>query len=344
MQKKDWLALFVIALVIAGAAVGLYAYKSGQTALPDARQKEVQPSIPKGTPAVQLWVTRDFGSIVFFDKQVPLAEGDTVMDVLKKNVPDVQTAYNGGFVQSINGLASAYRPGDATSKKLDWFYSVNGLMADVGATEYPLHKGDVIWWDYHDWNYAMRVPAQIAAFPHPFVTRVTGEPLPVQVMTYPGFEKMGQQLAEKISQAQKKEIPVVPWNEQLFDQDQGLVLVGDRASFRKSAFVQKLWKEKDALGLFAEITEKGIQVLDQQGKASKLLDGEGAAMLIGTKNPANEMPILIVAGNSEAAVQKAVNALTQADDSLDLKHLYGAVLNEDKWIRLPIVPNQGSTP
>ncbi|MGD8191718.1 DUF4430 domain-containing protein [Brevibacillus ginsengisoli] len=367
MRKKEWLLLILAVFVIAGAAFGLYTYRTAQggkapsSATPTTNQAEAsqgaqaKEELPAGTPSVKLWVTRDFGATVLFNQQVAWHEGDTVMDLLKKNITNVETAYNGGFVQSINGMASQYRVGDANSKKVDWFFSVNGLMSDVGAGEYPVHQGDTIWWDYHNWDYAMRVPAQIGAFPHPFVTRVTGEPLKAQIMYAGNQEQAAQQLNESLSQKVNKNTKNSPgkgstysvskWNEKLFEQEQGLILIGDRPSLMASPFVQKMMREREALGLFASFTDKGIQTYDSSGKPSKLLTDDGDAVILATKNLGNEMPILIVTGNSDAVLSKAVEQLQQTENSeTPFQLMYSAVLSGDQVMRLPMETNKGTTP
>ena len=45
---------------------------------------------------------------------------------------------------SIDGVASATRR--------DWFYFVNGSLANRSAAEVRLHDGDVEWWDYRAWT------------------------------------------------------------------------------------------------------------------------------------------------------------------------------------------------
>lgn len=388
MRKKEWLSFVLILLIIAGAGFGLYTYKTSQTEKNQSapttapQQTASSPALAEGTPSVKLWVTSDFGAKVLFDQQVAWHEGDTVMDLLKTNLPQVETAYNGGFVQSINGLASQYRVGDSTSKKVDWFYSVNGLMADVGAGEFPTRPGDIIWWDYHDWDYAMRVPAQIGAFPHPFLTRVTGEPLPVQIMYAGDHGQIADKLAKMLEQArqtyeknqnnqhiqgsqasqasqkdQAQVIATTSWKEPMFEQEQGLILIGDRKSLLTSAFVQRMMKERDALGLFAGLTAGGIQLYDQAGKPGKLLTDEDDSLILGTKNLTTDMPVLIVAGNSDAALQKAVEKLEQtateqttteqtateqphSDDSF--QRMYEAVITDGKIERLPMGSNEGA--
>ena len=59
---------------------------------------------------------------------------------------DVGTRFGGRFVQSVNGIEGSL------SARRDWFYFVNGIEADRGATEYRLNEGDILWWDFHAWG------------------------------------------------------------------------------------------------------------------------------------------------------------------------------------------------
>jgi hypothetical protein len=107
-----------------------------------------------------LWVTRDRGSIPIVSASVPA--GLTALQALERKA-DVETSYGGRFVASIEGLAGSL------SSQHAWFYSVNGIEADVGATEYRLRPDDVLWWDYRSWAGSMRQPVVVGAFPEPFV-------------------------------------------------------------------------------------------------------------------------------------------------------------------------------
>ncbi len=83
----------------------------------------------------------------------------------------VQTRFGGGFVQSIDGHAG-------TSSRLDWFYYVNGIEASEGAATTPVHRGDRIWWDLHDWTSTDTIPAVVGSYPEPFVHGVGGKRYP----------------------------------------------------------------------------------------------------------------------------------------------------------------------
>lgn len=124
----------------------------------------------------ELRVTRDFGQEQLASATLdPLREGQTVMRFLQSE-RDVETRYGGGFVQSIDGLV-----GGGSGGHVDWFYFVNGLQGEVGAAEYELSPGDVVQWDYRDWEGAMSVPAIVGAFPEPFLSGTQGKRIPTRV-------------------------------------------------------------------------------------------------------------------------------------------------------------------
>jgi hypothetical protein len=128
---------------------------------------------PPAAGEVRLIVSRDFGATLLTDVTATAGEGASVMRLLAENA-EVETQYGGGFVGSIDGLASTY--GSVTdSDAKDWFYWVDGVMADIGAADYDLRGGETVWWDYHAWARAMYVPAAVHAFPAPWA----GGELPV---------------------------------------------------------------------------------------------------------------------------------------------------------------------
>jgi Domain of unknown function (DUF4430) len=108
-----------------------------------------------------LWVTRDRGGQVIFAGAVP-AGLDGIQAVERKL--KVSTRYGGRFLQSIDGIS-----GSLTAQR-DWFFFVNGIESERGATEVTLHPGDVLWWDYRRWSGgAMSVPLVVGAYPEPFL-------------------------------------------------------------------------------------------------------------------------------------------------------------------------------
>ena len=148
----------------------------------------VGPTAADGT--AQLWVTRDRGSEVLVDKEVPA--GQTLLRALRSQAK-VSTRYGGGFVQSINGVEGSARHHE------DWFWFVNGLAGDRSATSYRLHRGDVAWWDYRDWSGdADTLEVVPGAFPEPFVHGYDGKVRPAAVRYAPGLSVGGERIAKAI--------------------------------------------------------------------------------------------------------------------------------------------------
>jgi Domain of unknown function (DUF4430) len=114
-----------------------------------------------GHGTATLWVTRDRGRQVVFTGTVPA--GITAMQALER-VQKVTTHYGGRYVQSIDGVSGSL------SGEKDWFFFVNGVESDEGATSVKLESGDVEWWDYRSWAHGqMSVPVVAGAFPQPFL-------------------------------------------------------------------------------------------------------------------------------------------------------------------------------
>jgi hypothetical protein len=148
----------------------------------------VGPTAADGT--AQLWVTRDRGSQVLVDTELPA--GQTLLRALRSQAK-VSTRYGGGFVQSIDGVEGSARHHE------DWFWFVNGLSGDRSATSYRLHKGDVAWWDYRDWSGdADTLEVVPGAFPEPFVHGYDGKVRPAAVRYAPGLRAGAERVAKAI--------------------------------------------------------------------------------------------------------------------------------------------------
>ena len=111
-----------------------------------------------------LLVTRDYGASELQGEQVEISESETVLRMLDSSA-EIETRFNGGFVQSIDGLSGGTEDG----RRSDWFFFVNGVESPVGAAEYEVEDGDRVWWDHRDWSTAMRVPAVVGSWPEPFL-------------------------------------------------------------------------------------------------------------------------------------------------------------------------------
>ena len=113
------------------------------------------PQMPQNN--TKIIISLYFGEKIIEEKNVK--PGENVIDALEK-IANVSTAYNGKFVTGINGIRQ--------NGTFFWFYYVNGILANVGASLYKIHPGDVIRWDFHRWKSNSINYAEIADFPEPF--------------------------------------------------------------------------------------------------------------------------------------------------------------------------------
>jgi hypothetical protein len=136
-----------------------------------------------------LWVTRDRGAQVMLVRSVPA--GETAMQALERTVK-LKTSYGGRFVQGIDGVDGSL------SGRRDWFYFVNGVAPDKGATEVALRPGDVEWWDYRSWGDGKDVPVVVGAFPEPFLHGFDGSRRAVAVRYGPGLRSSATRIGRAV--------------------------------------------------------------------------------------------------------------------------------------------------
>jgi len=248
---------------------------------------------------VELRVTRDYGADTMLDRQVGDAnESDTVMRVLEGNA-DVATRYGGGFVQSIDGLEAQERFG----RSADWFFYVDGVESAVGAADYPLRGGEAVWWDYHDWSEAMRVPAVVGSWPQPFLDGYEGRRRPVVVECLGG----GAACAEVGGSLGREGVSVA------LGHPAGAirVLVGPWARVREDPAAAQLEDGPRASGVFAEPRRTpggyALDGLDADGSVGRTF-GPDAGLVVAVRR-GESPPVWLVTGMSEAGVEAAAGLL-----------------------------------
>jgi hypothetical protein len=278
------------------------------------------------TGQVSVVVTRDFGHAPLSGSPVTLDApgGETAMRALQRTFR-VKTRFGGGFVQSIDGLGGRHSGG----RPFDWFFYVNGIEAPKGAAATTLHRGDVVWWDRHDWGLAMRIPAVVGAFPEPFRHGHDGRRLPVRLECAPGADAACTTVEQRFA-----DVGVVAGTAGIGSQggDKLLrVLVGPWPALRRDFDGRLLERGPGASGVYARITPDGrrISVLDPEGHVVRtLFAGTG---LIAATASGDAPPTWIVTGTDAAGVALAARNLT-ADA---LHDRFAVALADDLPIALP---------
>lgn len=280
----------------------------------------------EGTGDASLWVTRDYGTEVLVDEpEVPVDESSNAMRILDANA-DLDTAYGGDFVQAVDGLAGGIEGG----RSYDWFFSVNGIVAERGSAQFPVSGGDTVWWDYRDWTDAMEVGAVVGAYPAPFSTGYRDENWGIAIDCHGDTTACGmvRQQLEKDGVA-------------LREGDANMILrVGTWDRIDATPEGRRLARGPAASGVFARFDRLpadraggagwGLVALDENGNDREQW-GADAGLLAALRRGENP-PVWLITGGSDAAVRLAAAALNRAD----LQRRYAAVVKGDRITSLPL--------
>jgi len=275
----------------------------------------------------RLVVTDGFGSASLLDLDKPEVGGsDTVMRLLQRNA-DVQTRYGGGFVSAVNGR----RAGTPGGRPVDWFYYVNGVLADKGAASTRVRAGDRIWWDRHDWGASDGTNAVVGAFPEPFAHGPEGKRLPVRVECIdsktPACDAVQAALTKVGVLAAKGGIQTS------FTKETLRIVVGPYAKIRGDEAVRTLERGPRSSGVYARFAADGgtLTVLDERGHVTRTLQA-GAGLVAATVYEGGQ-PVWIVTGTDDAGVSAAAGALDEAT----LKNRFALAVADGQGVHVPDV-------
>ena len=258
------------------------------------------------TGEAELVVTRDYGSEELERTPAELTESDSVLDALDSNT-EVETRYGGGFVQSIDGLSG----GTDDGRRSDWFFYVNGIESEVGAAEYELADGEVVWWDHRDWSSAMRVPAVVGSWPEPFVHGYDGESWPAAVFCG-GAEGACAEADRRLTDAgaDMTAPPDGPDGDPA-EREEIRVLVGPWDAVRRDPVARLLSGGPERSGVFATLSgvegALGITLLDERGRVAEVLGADSG--LVAAMRPEGGPPTWVVTGTDSSGVAAAVELL-----------------------------------
>jgi Domain of unknown function (DUF4430) len=288
---------------------------------------------PASKGEATLTVTRDYGSrgIASGREEDPRAS-ETVLRFLDRNAT-ITTRYGGGFVQSIDGLSGT----TSGSRRLDWFFYLNGIESPIGATQARVDGGDRIWWDYRDWTDAMRVPAVVGSWPQPFTAASSdrGGPVAVDCAGARAPCATARRRLEGAGVAARVAVGVRPSPEPR-------LLVGPWRRLRGAPAAAQLAAAPATSGVFARFERAGgrfsLDLLDVRGRPAARRGPRTG--LVAAVRDGDRPPTWVVTGVGPAGVKRAVGLL----DGDDLRDRYAVAATPAAAVPLPLIADAaGST-
>jgi hypothetical protein len=273
---------------------------------------------------VTLTVSRDFGEKDIQPQKSATAGDGTVLDLLQQKKYTVRSA--GGAVQEIDGLSN----GESQGRRADWGYWVNGIAATQPAGARKLYPGDRVWWDHHDVEAAVRVPAVVGAFPEPFLSGSEGKKFPIRLVCLAGAGRACDEVTKRL---QNEDVDAIARASLEYSVGDTLrILVGPWRQVREDIAARSQEYGPRQSGVFARPNAAGTQIalLDATGKTAKTL-GAGAGLVAATTYT-GQQPTWIVTGTDGVGVAAAAGALTE--DELD-DH-FAIAIDQGDAIPLPV--------
>lgn len=280
---------------------------------------------------VEIIITKYFFKDIILSKKISINYGSSAMDALE-DVSNVTYNYGGGFVESINGIKSTFSGG--SGGKNDWFYYLNGMLMNTGATNKILKNGDILRWDFHTWDSNRMSTCIISDFPEPFIDGYKKSTDTIIVYSKK-YEDETEHLKEKLNsyniKCYKKEFS------DLTDEDkknENLIIVDNI----ENDLISELNKNSETLGWFIKYKDRSITTYDQYDKKTSSYDSCG--FITSNQNPWNpngnwngENVVWVVSGISDDDVKDALHVLT--NDYNDLKNSVNILIFDNKIIKVP---------
>jgi hypothetical protein len=276
---------------------------------------------------VRLTVTEDFGAETLLERPGPEVRGnDTVMRLLQRNA-EVRTRYGGGFVQSIEGRGGERQGG----RPFDWFYFVNGVLAEEGAANVRVRPGDRIWWDRHDWGETSTISAVVGSFPEPFVNGIDGKRFTTRLECADDSEAACREAQRRLGALGVRVGTSRAGTEGGFENLR--IIVGTWPEIRGDRALEQLEAGPQTSGVYVRIARDGrtITALDPRGRPARRL-GPGTGLVAATRWR-QDAPTWAVTGTDAAGVAAAARAL---DESV-LGEKFALAIARDLPVALPVV-------
>jgi len=282
---------------------------------------------------VSLIISKDFGGQTLVEKQVAIQKDWTVIDLLESTAR-ITTKWDGSFVNSLEGLEADN--GGILGNKRDWFYFVNGICADVGASGYDLKAGEVVWWDYHAWkNMGSTNSAVIGCYPEPFIHGYRGKVGPTTIISSADNLNLAGNLQKAIKNRGVASVNLAELNNNLLENRQvPTILIVTWNEVKQLAWLESFNKAYRKTGVSVHFTDQGLELLDYNGDVAQTINGSAGVIVASGSGLGDANPLWLLVGTDQQGLQQAVDLLVSNPQKI--VKCYNAAVVSGELIRLPL--------
>jgi hypothetical protein len=281
----------------------------------------------EGESYLTLRVSRDFRTPPLMEKRVGCS-GQSVMKLLKE-CATVGTAFGGGFVQSIDGIAA----GKGSDARRAWLYYVNGLIADVGATQCVPKCGDYVVWDLHSCDGVGAVTSLIGCFPQPFLSFQKRGAAPLLILHDGRSKETARMLARSLEKRGIGKAKIQPVPESALPSASSII-VGWWDDIIGNPTLKRIYEHRKACGIFVEFNKDGLHVLSLDRTRRKSLRQAGV-ILATRRGGTPPMPLWIVSGTDHEQTTKAAEILIREPEKI--RGMASAAVSGGKLYPVPLM-------
>ncbi|MCT4585525.1 MAG: DUF4430 domain-containing protein [Peptostreptococcaceae bacterium] len=277
---------------------------------------------------VRLTVSKDFFNEIIFDEDVDLKNDYSIMDILKEHT-EVETSYGGSFVESINSYKSNFKD-ENKDKKRDWFYYVNGYMADVSCEDYLPKENDHIVFDYHAWSDKSYNNALISSFEKSFKNGYMDEKIQNEIVYQKEFEEENSEIKKYFNNLDIKSIELNDEEINILDETKNTILISTFDEALKDQKIKDLLKNHAKKGLYFSYENKKINLFDVDYNITNSYD-DGVIIAFCDKLYPFKSGIFMILGTDENNIKENIKLLLEGEFNLNSQVFIG-----DKNYNLPI--------
>ena len=266
--------------------------------------------------SAKLVISEDFNSPTLSYSE--LNNDTSVMDLLRSEAK-IDTAYGGGFVSKINDTPSS------KTKGKDWFYYVNGILANEGALTYKVNPGDHVWWDYHTWKTGELVSAVIGAFPDPFLNGYKNNVLPTAIYSSKPQHSSADLLEKFLSNSKVQNITQRDLNTIDTKREEYKIIIGAWSEISKNPFVIDLYKASKKVGFLVSFSDNLLTYNDKKFNS--------ASTIMALNSAFSRTPTWLITGTGDELVKRAVDVLINEPNKIE--NIAAALITPETIYSLP---------